>query len=56
MLIITHNARILESLHVDRTHVIVRGRIIASGGPELIDRINEKGFEQYIEEAAQADE
>ena len=56
LLIITHNARILESLHVDRTHVIVRGRIIASGGPELIDRINEKGFEQYIEEAAQADE
>ena len=47
LLIITHNTRILESLHADRTHVIVHGRIAAEGGPELIDEINRNGFEAY---------
>lgn len=49
MLIITHNAKILESLRVDRTHIIVKGSIVASGGPELIDEINENGFERFEE-------
>lgn len=30
LLIITHSTRILESLHVDATHVLVDGRIVAS--------------------------
>ena len=31
LLIITHSTRILESLHVDKTHVLVNGKIVASG-------------------------
>lgn len=48
LLIITHSTRILESLKVDFTHVMVNGRIVAEGGPELVDEINENGFEKYL--------
>ena len=44
LLIITHSTRILESLHVDATHVLVDGRIVASGDASLVDEINENGF------------
>ena len=48
LLIITHNTKILESLHVDYTHVIADGKIIAEGGAELVDAINENGYENYV--------
>lgn len=48
LLIITHSTRILESLHVDATHVLVDGRIVASGDASLVDEINENGFEQFL--------
>ena len=56
LMIITHNAKILESLKVDRTHVIVRGHLVADGGPELIEKISEHGFEEFIAEAADINE
>jgi len=49
LIIITHNAAILEALDVDKTHVLVKGRIVKSGGAELIDEINRNGFEKYID-------
>ncbi len=48
LLIITHSARILESLHVDRTHILVGGRIVATGDAGLIDQVNENGFEPFL--------
>ncbi|MCR5177680.1 MAG: Fe-S cluster assembly ATPase SufC [Lachnospiraceae bacterium] len=47
LLIITHSTRILESLKVDKVHVLVKGRLVASGDASLIDEINEHGFEKY---------
>ena len=47
LLIITHSTRILEALHVDKVHVLVRGNLVKSGGADLIDEINDKGFEPY---------
>lgn len=47
LLIITHSTRILESLHVDHTHVMVNGSIVAEGDASLVDEINENGFERY---------
>ncbi len=45
VLLITHSARILNQLPVDfRVHVLVDGEIRASGGPELIDKIETEGF------------
>ena len=48
LLIITHSTRILESLHVDYTHVMVDGRIVEHGDASLVDEINENGFEKYL--------
>ena len=50
LIIITHNAKILEALDVDYTHILVKGRLAASGGPELISEISEHGFEKYTAE------
>ncbi len=47
LIIITHNAGILSALHVDRTHVIVDGRVVASGDASLIDEINRDGFARF---------
>lgn len=47
LLIITHSTRILESLHVDQTHVLVDGKIAASGDASMVEEINEHGFERY---------
>lgn len=48
LLIITHSTRILESLKVDYTHVLVDGQIIDTGDGSMVDEINENGFEKYI--------
>ena len=48
LLIITHSTKILESLHVDYTHVMVKGRIVHTGDGTLVNKINEKGFEDFI--------
>ena len=48
LLIITHSTKILESLHVDYTHVLVKGNIVHTGDGSLVDEINEHGFERFI--------
>ena len=50
LLIITHNTRILERLYVDRTHVMVKGHLVAEGPASLIDEIDAHGFERYERE------
>ena len=47
LLIITHNTRILERLSIDRVHVMVRGRMVATGSAALINEIDAQGFERY---------
>ena len=48
LLIITHSTRILESLHVDYTHVMVNGQIVATGDGSMVEEINEKGYERFL--------
>ncbi len=50
LLIITHSTKILESLKVDYTHVLVKGTLVTTGGADLVDKINDQGFETYIEQ------
>ncbi len=45
VLAITHYARLLTELRPDRVHVLMGGRVVASGGPELADRLEETGYE-----------
>lgn len=51
LLIITHSTRILEALHVDYTHVMIDGHIVATGDSSLVDKINEEGYESFIQAA-----
>lgn len=44
-LIITHISGILEFLHPDHVHVVMDGRIVKNGGPELAEKINAEGYE-----------
>lgn len=48
LLIITHSTKILESLHIDYTHVIVDGRIVTTEDGSLVERINHEGYEKFI--------
>ncbi len=45
VLAITHYTRLLQELRPDRVHVLMAGRIVASGGPELANRLEEIGYE-----------
>ena len=47
LLIITHTTRILERLEIDRTHVIVKGHLVADGSADLINQIDHEGFERF---------
>ncbi len=48
LLIITHNAKILESLNVDHTHILVKGHIVHTGDGSLVEQINKEGFEKFV--------
>ena len=48
LLIITHSTRILESLHIDYTHVIVDGKLVTTGDGSLVDQINREGYESFL--------
>jgi Fe-S cluster assembly ATP-binding protein len=49
VLAITHYRRLLTVLRADAVHVIVRGRIVASGGPELADELESSGYATYVD-------
>lgn len=52
VLLITHYTRILRYIKPEFVHVFVDGHVVASGGPELADQLEEQGYEEY--EAAEA--
>ena len=43
-IVITHYKRLLEYIVPDVVHILKNGRIVRTGGPELVDLIEEKGF------------
>jgi Fe-S cluster assembly ATP-binding protein len=47
VLLITHYQRILSELTPDRVHVMIGGRIVDSGGPELAERLEAEGYESW---------
>ncbi|MFP5328408.1 MAG: Fe-S cluster assembly ATPase SufC [Acidimicrobiia bacterium] len=51
---ITHYKRLLTELRPDVVHVLSRGRIVRSGGPELADELERTGYADYAEEEQQA--
>jgi Fe-S cluster assembly ATP-binding protein len=51
-LIITHYPRILQHITPDAVHIMMDGRIVLSGGPELADRIEREGYDVIRNEVA----
>jgi Fe-S cluster assembly ATP-binding protein len=47
ILVITHYQRILTELAPDVVHILVDGRVVDSGGPELAHRLEEEGYEAW---------
>lgn len=49
ILLITHYTRILRYIQPDFVHVFVNGRIAEEGGRELADRLEDEGYDRYLE-------
>jgi len=47
VLVITHYQRLLDHLTPDVVHIIIDGRIVDSGGPELAHRLEREGFDAW---------
>jgi Fe-S cluster assembly ATP-binding protein len=52
-LIITHYPRILQHIEADVVHVMMDGRIVKEGGPDLANRIEREGYDRIREEIEQ---
>jgi Fe-S cluster assembly ATP-binding protein len=48
VLLITHYQRILDYIQPDSVHVLVKGRIVESGGPELVRQLEAEGYEPIL--------
>ena len=50
LLVITHYQRLLNYVKPDRIHVLVRGRIVESGGVEIVEKLEAEGYESYLKD------
>ncbi|GAB4072827.1 Fe-S cluster assembly ATPase SufC [Barrientosiimonas marina] len=54
-LIITHYQRLLNYITPDQVHVMLDGRVVKSGGPDLAKRLEDEGYEWLKQEAGLED-
>jgi Fe-S cluster assembly ATP-binding protein len=47
VVLITHYNRLLQELEPDHVHILMGGRIVESGGPDLADRLEAEGYEPW---------
>lgn len=50
MLLITHYQRLLDHIKPTHVHVMLDGRIVTTGGSEIVDRLESQGYDRYKEE------
>ncbi|KGX85741.1 Fe-S cluster assembly ATPase SufC [Pontibacillus litoralis] len=55
-LIITHYQRLLDYITPDKVHVMMQGRVVKSGGPELAQRLEAEGYDWIKQELGIEDE
>jgi Fe-S cluster assembly ATP-binding protein len=53
-LVVTHYQRLLNYIKADRVHVLMEGKIVRSGGPELALELEERGYDWIEKEVAAA--
>ncbi len=51
-LVITHYQRLLDHIRPDTVHVMAKGRIVKTGGPELAEELERNGYRDYAADAA----
>lgn len=51
-LVITHYQRLLDYIKPDVVHILADGKIIKTGGPELAQELEDKGYTEFIKDAA----
>ncbi len=47
VLLITHYQRILQALRPDVVHILIDGRVVDQGGPELAERLEREGYDSW---------
>jgi Fe-S cluster assembly ATP-binding protein len=52
LVLVTHYQRLLNYIKPDKVHVMMDGRIVRSGGPELALELEDKGYDWLTPEAA----
>jgi Fe-S cluster assembly ATP-binding protein len=52
MVLITHYQRLLDYIKPQYVHIMITGRVVQSGGPELAMELEEKGYEKLLAEFA----
>ncbi|GAA1541585.1 MULTISPECIES: Fe-S cluster assembly ATPase SufC [Brevibacterium] len=52
VLLITHYTRILSYVKPDHVHVIIKGKVAEEGGPELADRLENEGYDRFLQAPA----
>ena len=52
IVMVTHYQRLLDHVQPTQVHVLARGRIVRSGGPELARELEQRGYDWLLEEAA----
>jgi len=52
LVLVTHYQRLLDHVAPDQVHVLARGRIVKSGGPELARELEQRGYDWLLDEAA----
>jgi Fe-S cluster assembly ATP-binding protein len=55
VLAITHYNRLLAELRATKVHVFVKGRVVATGGPELAEDLERSGYDGYLPADAESD-
>jgi Fe-S cluster assembly ATP-binding protein len=50
-LVITHYQRILNYIQPNHVHILYQGKIVTSGGPELVEQLEAKGYDWIKEDA-----
>ena len=55
-LVITHYERLLDYLTIDKVHILMQGKIVTTGGLELISKIDTEGYDWVKDEFGLEDE
>jgi Fe-S cluster assembly ATP-binding protein len=48
IILVTHTEKFIKEVPPTHVHVLVKGKIVKSGGPELVDHVHQHGFDEWL--------